>query len=599
MNMSLPDFNSPYLNNQLIAYIGNKRRLLRFLAEVFADLAGRCYAGRGASSRASSGTGAAEKPLRFGDCFAGSGSVSRLAKSMGFSLASNDWEMYSCVINTAHLRLSETEADRLFGGSDALAAEFERLNSLKHPAKSDSYISRYYAPADTASADYKRERLFYTRENALFIDAVRGGIEKLFPGWDLSEDDFIRKCILTAPLLYQAATHANTNGVFKACHKGFGGHGKDALKRIMAPMALQKPHMIEGGAGCRADVTRLDAAVFAERFSEQNGCGFDICYLDPPYNQHQYGSNYFMLNTIALWDKPEVSMERTSEGVLKVKAGIREDWSETRSNFCYRKTAPAELRRLIDNIDARYIVLSYNTEGIIPFDELFDILSSFGKVEIFCRDYVIYRGGRQSLGRVNRNVEFQLVLSKYEKPGSGDRSAVDKVLRARSIISLMNESFVPARLKEEFNTEDGRIELVRGGRLNSAADEVYRFSEIPDIEALNRLPQDELIELQRRLEVCRCKDRCEEAEVLMSLISGWTAEMDKLLYKRYWTALFGVIRKFAFRKYRDTFEKIFTGLEELYKSELALGKPGNWKFVQRKIEELRRIAELRCSDPGA
>ena len=30
----------------------------------------------------------------------------------------------------------------------------------------------------------------------------------------------------------------------------------------------------------------------------------DIAYLDPPYNQHPYGSNYHVLNTVAVWDKP-------------------------------------------------------------------------------------------------------------------------------------------------------------------------------------------------------------------------------------------------------------------------------------------------------
>ena len=75
------------------------------------------------------------------------------------------------------------------------------------------------------------------------------------------------------------------------------------------------------------------------------GRSADICYLDPPYAVHQYGSNYFMLNTIARWDRPPVSEERGPDGRLRQKAGIRADWKRTRSAFCYRDTAAAALTR--------------------------------------------------------------------------------------------------------------------------------------------------------------------------------------------------------------------------------------------------------------
>ena len=50
----------------------------------------------------------------------------------------------------------------------------------------------------------------------------------------------------------------------------------------------------------------LDAKKFILKNKNKN---FDLVYLDPPYNQHQYGSNYHLLNTIALWDKPEINKE--------------------------------------------------------------------------------------------------------------------------------------------------------------------------------------------------------------------------------------------------------------------------------------------------
>lgn len=597
------DYENPYLKNQLIAYIGNKRRLLGFLEEVFSELAGRLHEEESGNPRV----------IRFGDCFAGSGSVSRLAKTMGFSVASNDWELYSNIINTAHISVSSGEEEALFADtgfpsvSSGLQGLFEELNNLPAPAPDERYISRYYAPETTEGADYRKERLFYTHENALFIDAVRSRIEQMFPGMPAG-DDYKRKCILLAPLLYQAATHANTNGVFKAYHKGFGGHGGDALTRIMAPMQLQTPLTAPALPGRTYRVSGLDAAGFAAQHS-----GFDICYLDPPYNQHQYGSNYFMLNTIARWDRPEVSMNYGADGRLKVKAGIRSDWTETKSGFCYSRTAPQELRRLLDNINARYIVLSYNTEGIIPFDDLFEILADYGRVEIFCRDYVIYRGGKQSLGRANRNVEFQLVLTKgraVNQQRNADRAEVERILRIRSIISVMNESFAPERLQSTFrcfgsgtarNSRICRLELVRSsaslpGGVTAAADSFYRFTEVPDTQNLSSLSGAEVEKLLSALEACRCVDRHEEADVLIGIIrtfKSFDTREETGAYRRYWKALLNVIRKFTYRKYRAVFEQMFEKLETLYAEEKASGKPGHWSVIDKKIEELQRVAGLR------
>ena len=572
---------APYLKNQLIAYIGNKRRLLSFLEDVFSELGSRCPGGRNAGGG-----------LRFGDCFAGSGSVSRLAKTMGYSVAANDWELYSDIINTAHIRLSEEELCRLFAGYGGIEAVIDSLNSLGPLAADDAYISRYYAPEDTETADYHHERLFYTRENALFIDSVRNRIERMFPGWRLSEDDRLRKCALLAPLLYQAATHANTNGVFKAYHKGFGGHGGDALGRIMAPMRLQPPLTFESLPGRSYEICRQDAADFA------SGRSLDICYLDPPYNQHQYGSNYFMLNTIARWDRPGVDMSRKPDGSLSVKAGIRSDWKKTRSGFCYAGTAPDELRKLIENIDARHIVLSYNTEGIIPFDELIETLSGYGRTEIFCKDYVIYRGGRQSLARANRNVEYQLVLTPSELPRSSDKQRIRKVLKSRAVVSVLNESFAPRRLSAEFTCEGGRVLLSADGTgLPAETDSLFRFREIPMLSEIEALSEAELEDLYGRLLRCRCGDRKEEAEIIMELISG--GGLPLRVYRRHWAMLFRTLRKFAFRKYRDEYFLMSRRAAELLAAEKSAGPDIDWTSIEKKYDELERVAALRIGLSGA
>ncbi len=571
------DYSAPFLTQQLIAYIGNKRRLLPFLGDVFKEL--------------SSESGAGTAPLRFCDPFAGSGSVSRLAKLMGFSVSSNDWEMYSYLINTAHLCCSPQEADRLFIREGGLGPAVDELNRYGRAdavtGRHEPYISRYYAPDETETADYHKERLFYTHENAVFIDRIRHRIDELYPNPEEGSDDFYKKALLVAPLLYQAATHANTNGVFKACHKGFGGHGKDALTRIMANMELRVPLLVPGAANAAFSVSRQDASDCAA--SEV----WDICYLDPPYNQHQYGSNYFMLNTIAAWDRPDVSMERHPDGTLMHKAGIRPDWVETRSPFCYEKTAPQALRRLLENSESRYFVLSYNTEGIIPFDVLCSILSDFGSLQIFCSDYVIYRGGKQSLGRNNRNVEYQLVVNTAKKYHSSDLDSINEFLIAKKIISAMNESFNPERLKEKFMVDDDSAVLLSDTvpELKYRTYRQFRFKEVPSAVQLLGCGREELLEISGALEYSRCRDKKEEADVLLSLIENARTEgSDSSEIKKLWKLLLATVRKFAFRKYREDFEYYFNRM-----SVLSENFPEKRNMLNKELSSLRHVAGLRFS----
>ncbi len=179
---------------------------------------------------------------------------------MGFAVAANDLEHYSYVINSCHLGTAEADADLLFREKGGLGRVLAELNSLPPPREENAYISRHYAPRSTEQADWRTERLFYTRENALVIDAVRERIEEMYPGTPVEETSFREKMILLAPLLYEAATHTNTSGVFKACHRGFGGHGRDALKRIMAGIILRPPVLIDAPAP--STVACMDAKEF-------------------------------------------------------------------------------------------------------------------------------------------------------------------------------------------------------------------------------------------------------------------------------------------------------------------------------------------------
>src|SRR5436853_7279236 len=81
----------------------------------------------------------------------------------------------------------------------------------------------------------------------------------------------------------------------------------------------------------------------------------DLLYIDPPYNTRQYSTNYHLLETLALGDEPEV------RGV----AGLR-PLDGKRSPYCRAGEAQEALDSLVRRGKASAILMSYNSEGLIP-----------------------------------------------------------------------------------------------------------------------------------------------------------------------------------------------------------------------------------------
>jgi adenine-specific DNA-methyltransferase len=385
-------FADPYITDQLIPYIGNKRKLL--------PLIGRAVRMTGVDGGV------------FFDAFAGSGVVSRYAKVAGFRVVSNDWEPYSEVINRAYVEANRPPAFERLGGIDAA---FAQLNSL--PGER-GYIASHYCPADDESYDVDRERMFYTQQNGRRIDAVRGKIEL----WKAEgRIDALEEAVLLASLIYQASYCSNTSGVFKGFHRGWGGATRTAWYRIRSFLTLKPPLFWDNGQPNL--VFRDDASALAPEIE----C--DVAYLDPPYNQHQYGANYHLLNTIALWDKPELSQWISGNG-KRDKAAIRTDWrSLRRSPYCYRSTALGAFAELVGKLRARFILVSYSTDGIIPVGDMLDVLVERGALDVFVRSYKRYRVSSQRPSPRPHNTEFVAVVNTAEPSGrEHHRRAVDMIM---------------------------------------------------------------------------------------------------------------------------------------------------------------------------
>jgi adenine-specific DNA-methyltransferase len=563
------DLDHPYLKEQLIAYIGNKRALLPFLHDVLARLP------------------VDPQRARFLDPFAGSGSVARLARLMGFAVQANDWEPYAHIINSCHLCVGASEAGSLFRARGGLAAVLEELNGLPPLPEERAYISRHYAPRDTARADWRTERLFYTRENARVIDAVRERIEEMYPGSPADPASSREKAVLLAPLLYEAATHTNTSGVFKACHRGFGGHGKDALRRIMAGIRVREPVLVDSPAPCGVECGD------ARRFL--SGRSAEVCYLDPPYAVHQYGSNYFMLNTIALWDRPPVSEERGPDGRLRHKAGIRPDWTRTRSAFCYKATALSAMRDVVHAADCRWLVMSYSNEGLIGLEELCDLLAETGRLTMRSTGYVKYPGGRQSLSRTIRNLECALIVERGTGAGrAGARSpapAVRQIVREARIAQLMSGSYVPARVRAGFAAEGADIAVgpCGGKTIRLPMLHFWRFAcpaAPPRFDAAS-----DADDFTARLAACAVCDAREEIGVLAGIVAADREGPDRKALVR---EILRLVNKLAHKKYQAVFQQTLENLRH----GAAAGVFDASLLPSLEAIEARALRRLHPASPG-
>lgn len=365
--------NEEYLTKSIITYLGNKRNLLKFIdqsTEYIKEKLGK-------------------DKLTIVDLFSGSGIVARNYKKDAELIITNDLEYYNYIINSCFLK-NKSEID------------FEELNKylkdLEEKTKilKKGFISELYAPEDDKNIK-EEDRVFYTTRNAKYIDTVREIIEE-YP-------QHIKEIFL-ALLLTEASIKTNTSGVFKGFYKNsqtkkgqYGGNSQAALSRILADINIDKNNLVFSNYECKYQVLRGDANKIIEELPE-----VDLIYMDPPYNQHPYSSNYFMLNLIAKYKRPEE--------ISKV-SGIPNNWN--RSSFNKKAENLENLKSICKKAKAKFIVISFSDDGFYSRKELEDNLKEVGEVIVLEQKYNTFRGSRNLKDREKYVKELLFVIDKRKK----------------------------------------------------------------------------------------------------------------------------------------------------------------------------------------
>jgi adenine-specific DNA-methyltransferase len=321
-------------------YIGNKLNLLEFIYSVIRE------------NNILKGV--------FCDIFAGTANVSKFFKKKGFKIISNDFMTYSYVFERAYICNNNMPNFSELSNEIKNPDIFKIINYLNELSGKEGFIFKNYCKEGSKNLEFVRN--YFSEENAKKIDSIRDKIEEWKINKKINEDEYY---ILLCSLLEVVPSVSNVAGTY-------GAFMKINDPRMFKPLILEVPTLIE------SDLNHECYKEDSNKLIKEITC--DILYLDPPYNNRQYATNYHLLETIAVWDKK----------IMNNKTGLR-PYETQKSNYCYNSKCVKVFEELIKNAKCKFILLSYNNEGIISHEEIIKILKNKGELKIYTEDYRRYK----------------------------------------------------------------------------------------------------------------------------------------------------------------------------------------------------------------
>jgi len=307
------------------------------------------------------------------DVFAGTTRVGQGLRRAGLTVHSNDLATYSEALGHAYIAADDS-VDR------------QRVRELLR------HLSTLAPEHDYFTETFCVQSRFFQPHNGMRVDAIRNEIDRL-------ELKAVERGLLLTSLMEAADRVDSTCGLQMA-------YVKKWAPRSFNDLELREPRRVPGPAG---SVSRLDANELAGQLD-----GFDCAYLDPPYNQHSYFSNYHVWETLMRWDAPE------HYGV----ACKRVDCKTSKSAYNSKRGAWRAFSSLIERLPTPWIIVSFNDEGFHDLDEVAALLSEKGYLRSVAIDFKRYVGAQigvfnpsgERVGEVShlRNKELLFVVGPDE-----------------------------------------------------------------------------------------------------------------------------------------------------------------------------------------
>jgi adenine-specific DNA-methyltransferase len=340
----------------LIKYIGSKRTLIPVLGDIAQAVEAKTAV----------------------DLFTGTTRVAQEFKRRGIEVTAADIATYSEVLAKCYVEADSTEVDK-----QGLLAALEELMALP---PSPGYFTKTFC----------EQSRYFQPKNGARVDAMRDHLEARYSGSPLFP-------ILLTSLMLAADRIDSTTGVQMAYLKGWAPRAHNDIELRMPDLLPGPGHVARGNA--------LDLARMLPRT--------DLAYLDPPYNQHRYFTNYHIWETLVRWDEPD------HYGIACKRIDSRDE--STKSVFNKKREMPLALRDVIRQVNADVAVVSYNDESWVTAEQMMDWLSSAGYADVRMlaydrKRYVgaqigIYNPSGHKVGKVShlRNIEYVFVAGSTDK----------------------------------------------------------------------------------------------------------------------------------------------------------------------------------------
>ncbi len=306
------------------------------------------------------------------DLFSGTSRVGHALKRAGFQVFANDHNAYAATLARCYVQADREEH---LDSVQLLLRELERL-----PGRPGYFTESFCV----------RSRFFQPR-NGERVDAIRERIAALALDPEL-------EAVVLVSLMEAADRVDSTTGVQMA-------YLKQWAPRAFNELQLRVPDLLSQARCGKGAAFQLDGFAAAAELEA------DVAYIDPPYNQHKYLGNYHIWESLVRWDKPEIY------GV----ACKRIDCRERKSVFNSKPRAHTALRRIVESVRAKHLIVSFNDEGYISRDDMERMLAARGHVLVIEKDRKRYVGAQigihnpsgDKVGRVShlRNREYIYVVS--------------------------------------------------------------------------------------------------------------------------------------------------------------------------------------------
>jgi adenine-specific DNA-methyltransferase len=312
------------------------------------------------------------------DVFTGTTRVAQAFRQSGWKTQTSDLSWASECYAETFLQMNENEH---------LIPALDALNKVQPKA---GWLTTNYCDVLSAKGTVVR---VWQPHNGQKADAIRDRIDKLGPKLTKQE-----KSTLITSLIFGLDRVDNTVGIQQAYLKNWCKRSyNDLVLTLPHVVTMAKPPPSKHYVGDCLNLTYEPA---------------DLAYVDPPYSTHTYFSYYHIWDSIARWDKPEVGL-KTNRRIDRVTSADEYDGTMS-SPWNSRVNAAAAFEQLIQRLPARYILISYNNESLVPIEDLIALCRKYGITNFEQIDYrrnIMSQIGNGEIG-AERNLEYLILLKK-------------------------------------------------------------------------------------------------------------------------------------------------------------------------------------------